>query len=90
MARWNKICNEFKSVREAINNEDGAEILNGILAICEKYAKQKWNFAEDFDDLAYEIQDAIDCDITDDVEEVDYYLSEFYDLCDSARVWLTL
>ena len=75
MARWNKTCNEFTSVREAIYNEDGAEILNGILAICKKYGNEKWDFAEDFDDLAYEIQDAIDCDITDDVEEVDSTLT---------------
>ena len=89
MARWNKTCKEFTSVREAINNEDGAGIMNGILAICMKYAKQKWEFADYFDELAYELEVAIE-DNEYDSEDIDYYLSEFYDLCDSARVWLAL
>ena len=92
MSRWNKTCNEFKEIRELINDDDnrGCDILTKLEKICNKYAKQKWDFAEDFEYLGDEIHCAIEDGDFEDEDYVDYYLREFYDLCDNARVWLGL
>lgn len=83
MARWDKVCTEFIEVRNAIYNEDGKAVLDGLKEICEKYSNEDWDFAQDFQDLGDDLHDA-------DEDEVDYWLDEFYDLCDNARVWLEL
>ena len=89
MARWNKTCNEFKEVREMISNDgSNRDILDRLVKICAKYSKQNWGFAEDFDDLGMEIDCALKDGEYDDDDSVNYYLGEFYDLCDNARVWL--
>lgn len=83
MARWDKVCTEFIEVRKAIDNEDGKAVLDGLKEICEKYSNEDWDFAQDFQNLNDDLDDA-------DEDEVDYWLNEFYDLCDNARVWLEL
>lgn len=87
MAKWVRTCNEFKDVREMINNGDSMGVLEALVKICDRYAKQNWDFATEFEDLGIEISIAVD---DNDDEDTDYYLSEFYDLCDYARVWLAL
>ena len=88
MKRWEKTCNEFKLVRKAIDEEDFVSILTQLVAICDKYANEEWEFAEDYTRLSEDISD-IDIDNADS-DDVDYALHEFYDLCDSARVWLDI
>lgn len=83
MARWDKVCTEFIEVRKAIDNEDSKAVLDGLKEICEKYSNEDWDFAQDFQDLNDDLDNA-------DEDEVDYWLDEFYDLCDNARVWLEL
>ena len=97
MANWNKTCKEFKRIREMIYDDCGSkEIASELVKICEKYAGLEWDFAEEFEDLALEIGCAIqdgefDWDEDEDNEEnFNYYLNEFYDLCDCARVWLDI
>ena len=88
MAKWNKTCNEFKEVREMISNDgSNRDILDRLVKICAKYSKQDWGFAEDFSDLGSEIYYAL-TQYEDDDDSVNYYLDEFYDLCDNAGVWL--
>lgn len=90
MARWEKRCKEFKAVRDAINNEDYTAIMSGLLNICKEYAKQGnsiWDWGDDFERLAEDME--IDLEDVDE-ELVNYYLDEFYDLCDAARVWLEI
>lgn len=88
MARWTKRCIEFTKVREYINAEENEKILPALLDICKKYAKENWDFADDFDSLAEDIEVVVDDDLDDD--DIDFYLCDFYDLCDAARVWLEL
>lgn len=91
MARWNRTCYEFKEVREIIKSgENYCDILDRLQKICAKYAKEDWLFASDFDDLGVDIDCAIYDRAFEDQEVVDFYLSEFYDLCDCAGVWLSL
>ena len=90
MANWRKTCTEFKEVRRLIDVGDSKGIMDTLVSICEKYSKQKWNYAEDFEYLCDEIKCAIEDGEYEDDDSVDYYLREFYDLCDTARVWLDL
>lgn len=86
MARWSKKCEEFAKVREMILSEaKNVEIMKALAEICRNYANQNWLFADDFYALCSEIDSVIE-DVDDDT--VNYYLDEFYDLCDSSRVWL--
>lgn len=88
MAKWKMECKEFSEVRKMIRDEaDGKDILQRLYDICEKYRKKEWDFASDFEYLGCEIDVAIEDDELED-DDVDYYLSEFYDLCDAAGVWL--
>lgn len=88
MARWIKKCNEFTKVRELIDAEETTKILPALLDICKKYANEEWDFADDFDRLAEDLEFIGDDELDED--DIDFYLSEFYDLCDSARVWLEI
>ena len=88
MVKWDKRCTEFKKVREYINAEENDKILPALLDICKKYAEEDWDFADDFDRLAEDIEVVADDDLDDD--DIDFYLDDFYDLCDAARVWLEL
>lgn len=88
MANWKVECKEFSEVRRMICDEaDGKEIMQKLHEICAKYCMKDWEFAGDFEDLGCEIWDAKESGETED-DDVNYYLGEFYDLCDAAGVWL--
>lgn len=86
MTRWIKKCMEFEGVRQAIDDGNNPLILRQLIAICDKYAKQNWDFAEDYEKLRDDISE-MDIEEADD-DEINFTLDEFYDLCDNARVWL--
>ena len=86
--KWEKTCEEFKAVRTAIDEEDYVSIITQLIAICDKYAEMEWDFADAFAELSEDISN-IDVDEADS-EDIDYALSEFYDLCDNARVFLDI
>lgn len=88
MKPWVMTCTEFKGVRKAIEDENSTLIISQLIAICDKYAKKKWDFAEDYERMAEDLRE-VDAEELDD-EDVDFYLHDFYDLCDSARVWLDI
>ena len=90
MARWNKTCKEFKDVREMIDNCDTDGIMKSLIKICDKYSKADDDFADDFEELMDEMQIEYEDNPEFGEDECDYQLSEFYDLCDAARVWLGL
>ena len=89
MAKWRITCIEFSKVRDMISDKRSVkEILNELLNVCRKYSDEdKYNFADDFQELTEEIEEALEYDDIDE-ENCDYFLSEFYDLCDAVRIWL--
>ena len=93
MAKWVKTCKEFSDVRELIRKADSVGIMKSILNICRKYSRDKeFDFAYDFETLGDEIEVELldEEDVKEDEDVADYYLGEFYDLCDAARIWLAL
>ena len=102
MAKWIKDCPRFGIVREMIDNDNETlesckNILNELIACCNDLtpdSDQDWDFYGDFDTLRDDIEDSIASLEEFDYEECEnvtnYFLREFYDLCDHARVWLPL
>ena len=87
MAMWKKTCEEFNVVRKKIYDEDPLGIMKELYKICDNYGKLHDDWADSFRDLADEIKDDIDAECEDD-GTADYYLSQFYDICDAAKIWL--
>ena len=94
MAKWVKTCKEFSDVRELIRKVDSVGIMKSLLNICRKYSRDKeFDFAYDFETLGDEIEVELlddEDNVREDEDVADYYLGEFYDLCDAARIWLAL
>lgn len=99
--RWRKTCKTFKKTRDLINNEGTVnncmQIMYAIEACCDELAPDsdsEWVFYDSYRDLKSEIHDEVEYMDEDDYEScentVNYYLKEFYDLCDAARVWLDM
>ena len=84
MVNWRKRCEEFKKVRELIEEGNAKEVINMLYEVSLILASDA-DFGDDFEELADDMNAEMD-----DCNEatVDYYLSEFYDLCDNARIWL--
>ena len=64
-----------------------------LLEICREYAEDEdedfaWEFQQLVDEIEIDYDDGQNEEFTD--EDADYWLSEFYDLCDAMRVWLTI
>ena len=101
MGKWNKTCNSFKKVREMLEEEiyttsHCMKIMYAMESCCDELTPNnatEWPFYDAFRDLKSEIHEAIELMDEDDYEScaetVNCYLDEMYELCDSARVWLS-
>ena len=85
MAHWRKRYEKFSDVRELIEDGKSKEVMDVLYEICNEFADSDDSFAEDFETLAEDI----DAEREDyDEGTVDFYLTEFYELCDNAGIWL--
>ena len=80
-----------KDLRAAIDDGDLENLKDYLkLSILWVAANVADVVSSDYDDLIEDL-DLLDIDEDDDVEEqLDYILSEFYDLCDVYRVWIDI
>lgn len=100
--KWKYTCNSFKTVREMIEQDIETpshciKIMYKLEHCCDEMtpdSKQNWEFYDAFRDLKAEIHEEVelmeDTDYESCEQTVNNYLQEFYDLCDSARVWLEI
>lgn len=84
-------------IRAAINAEDVAGILRGLIDGYDELFAQGYIDEYDHDSWTADVADLLDDvesyrypeDLLDEFEdEVDFQLDEFYDLCDNIRVWV--
>ena len=93
MANWTYTLTKGKALHEAIHEGDVELVVKCLLACYrELYSKLA---DEDKEWRGYDIEDTIETLTyfdTDDAEDddVDYYLDDFYGLCDDLRAWITL
>ena len=91
MANWTYTITSGKALHTAIHNEDVALVVQCLLE-CYRELYRKLN-DEDRDWRGYDIEDAIGClehYDEDEDDDIDYYLDDFYNLCDELRAWITL
>lgn len=91
MAQWKYTLRWGKMLREAIEAED-IELIAKCIICCYRELLNKLS-DEDRDDYEFDINEAIEIltdYASDDEDEIDYYLSEFYDMCDDLRAWIAV
>lgn len=93
MAKWKYKLKSGTALREAIDNEDTEQAIKCLL-LCYKELLGKLS-EEDRSCYEFDIEDSIeiltyyDAD-PDDEDSVNYYLTEFYDICDDVRAFVAL
>ncbi len=93
MAQWNYTLRWGKQLREAICAED-TELVVRCLIACYRELLNKLS-DEDREWKEFDIEESIEI-LTyyeagpDDEDNVDYYLAEFYDICDDVGAWVEI
>lgn len=91
MAKWNYTIKQGTALRQAIDNDDIEET---IVCLYQCYQELLSKLSdEDKEWKQYDIEDTIEFlgnseDLDED--EVNYYLEEFYDLCDDLRAFVAI
>lgn len=93
MARWKYTLNSGSALREAIHNEDTEQVVKCLL-LCYKELLDKL-VGEDRKGFMWDIEDTINVltlyeSDPDDEDNINYYLEEFYDICDELRAWIEI
>lgn len=101
MKKWEYECKYFAEVRELIHDGDRSprtclSVMQAIEECCDELTpddRKEWLWYDAFRDMKTEIHEEIEYMDNDDYESCEhtanYYLNEFYDLCDVANVWLS-
>ena len=95
MAQWECTINSGTALREAIYDGSTEQTVKCLLQ-CYTELYNKLN-KEDKEDYEYDIEDTIEAlkgyivgMDEEDEENINYYLEEFYDICDSVRAFVAL
>lgn len=95
MAMWKYTIEGGTALREAIDDGDTERTVKCLLQ-CYKELQNKLS-DEDMEDYEYDIADTIGVLMLyklspdeDDEENINYYLAEFYDICDDVRAFVSL
>lgn len=99
--KWKYTLKSGKALRNAINEDDNIETLN-VLKTCYQEINRampdlydEGDLENDIEDIDNQIDNCVnyeDYDMTEeDVEdEINYLLSNFYDLCDNLSIWVDI
>ena len=89
MSNWDYTITSGKWLRDAIDSGDEQLTVKCLLR-CYKELYDKLT-DEDNEWRGYDIEDTIfNIENFDPDEDIDYYLEDFYNLCDDLRAWITL
>ena len=104
MKKWKyEVKNLSVQLRELINESnsdysDCVKILEKAVEICEYIKtilseKDKDIWEDSFDDMIDNIKECLNYELNEDDDSdneniVNYYLGDFYDLCDASNIWL--
>lgn len=90
MGKWKYTIRFGKHLREAIEAEDIDMVVKCLIA-CYRELLNKLS-DEDKKDYDFEIEDwiyTLEAYDSDDEDEVNDYLEEFYNICDGLRAWIS-
>jgi hypothetical protein len=93
MAEWRYTIESGKALREAIDDDDIERTVR-CLYRCFKELYDKMS-DEDKDYYQFDIEDTMEIlklydEEYDDEDNVNYYLEEFYNICDDVRAWVPM
>ena len=93
MAKWRYTIESGKALREAIEDGDIERTVR-CLYRCFKELYDKMS-DEDKDYYQFDIEDTMEIlklydEEYDDEDNVNYYLEEFYNICDDVRAWVPM
>ncbi len=90
MANWDYTIHKGKLLREAIEDED-TELVVKCLIACYKELLLKLS-DEDKEWKEFDIEDNIALleSYDEDEDDIDDRLSDFYDICDELRAWISI
>lgn len=91
MAQWKYTIEHGKALRAAIKDNSTIETIERLKDCCMELLGSLKNrdidyFAEDLQDIMDELEDV---DIYD-VDEINYYLNDFFDICNVIRAWVSI
>lgn len=92
MGKWlYKIPEKYAtSLRDAIDDGDAEAVQGYLLGVCKWIIDNIPELADKAEDIFDQVY-YMDSDEDEDFEEnLDYALEDFYDLCDSYRIWIPL
>ncbi len=85
--KWNYTLTAGKGLRSAIGDGDAQMVLLHLIVCYRELLDAKCIDTDDYEHYTEEVRQCVyGAEIDED--EVDYELSEFYDLCDALRVWI--
>lgn len=89
MKRWKHTLTSGLSLRNSINKADSSSIINSLYSCYREMVNKSIIDEDDFDYYTQDLEFYLD---SDDIEEDDIncLLSDFYDLCDSLEVWVSI
>lgn len=103
MRQWKYTLKNSKLLRNAIKNENYLEILKELIKSYKQIVKIEIkdgiiSMSEEentLNDYISDIQDYIDYELmdienTNQEEDINYFLNDFYDLCDNLNIWINL
>ena len=85
--KWKFTLPNSKELRQAIEDEDGEQVLKELISAYEWIAIHMDDYA--IDALIEDVQWDLDCQAFDE-ESVDSHLEDFYNYCDNRGVWVEL
>ena len=93
MARWTYSLKSGKGLRQAIRDDDELEVLTSLQVCIDEIRINLAAYLEyetELDDIEMAVQDLIQDADYEDIEtfDVDYILNDFYNFCDSNRIWV--
>lgn len=96
MTSWKYTCNNGKTLRSAIDEENNIKVLKTLINCYEEIRTMLTEddtpdallADNDIEVAIYDIQDRLNSNDTDDDDDIDLLLEEFYDLCDELRIWV--
>ena len=88
--KWNYELRCGRALRRAIEDEDLEKVLLTLRQAYRELLRAGYIDEDDYEEYTSNIDYQLEDTDNLDEDEVDYELSDFYDLCDNLRIWVSM
>ncbi|MBQ6631064.1 MAG: hypothetical protein IJH55_02885 [Romboutsia sp.] len=89
-SKWDYELNTGQALRKAIHDENYFEVMKQLRRSIEELFTKELIDDWTYESMMSDLQDIYNIDHEDLEDELNYFLADFYDLCDSINVWVPL